>query len=301
MHPLKLGDIQIDRVVELDRWVFPAKKLFPNITTDILAACQEWLDERFVDFNNAQLILGVHSFLIRAPKKTILVDTCNGNHRHRPSIRTRHQLNTRYYTNLLDTGVRPEDIDIVLTTHLHPDHCGWNTRLVNHEWVPTFPKAKYLINKVELEEIESFVVARRKKGEVNDITEMYNDSVLPIITSGQLQLFDTRQNTRCCLCQDVHVESTPGHSTGHVAIRVNGGGRKAVITGDAIHHPIQFNALNLANASDSNPLLATETRTRLIRECIDTNTIILGTHFAGPTACTISSTSSQLKFNWLTE
>src|ERR1700743_2991304 len=151
MKNIHLQNIQIDRVVELERWAFVADKLFPSITNEDIEAGKTWLDERFIDRATNDLILGVHSFLIRANGRTILVDTCNRNHKNRPSLPSRSNLNTDYLLNLSRAGVRPDDIDTVLCTHLHPDHSGWNTQLSDGKWVPTFPNAKYLVSAKDFE------------------------------------------------------------------------------------------------------------------------------------------------------
>jgi len=126
-----------------------------------------------------RLVTSIHSWLIRTPRHTILLDTCSGNHKNRPWNLRFHQLDTPYLDRLRDAGVAPEDIDIVLCTHLHSDHCGWNTQLRDGRWVPTFPKATYLFSRKEHDRWDPRVSSDKSRA------ELYNDSVLPVIESNQ--------------------------------------------------------------------------------------------------------------------
>lgn len=299
MRTIEFGQIQIDRIMEMERWAFSASNLFPSINPELLKAGRDWLDDRFIDLQNDNLILSVHSFLIRYNGQAILVDTCNGNHKNRPSLPSRHNLNTNYLANLRKTGVRPEDVTLVLCTHLHPDHCGWNTYFSGDRWLPTFPNAKYLVNKLELECLIKMYANWQSQSAVNDMVLMFEDSIQPIIHTKQLGLINDGHVVLQRSNNKIWLESSAGHTPGHAFVHVKCKHNHVVITGDAIHHPIQLDALDLANASDLDPKLAANTRLRLIESYTDTNTIILTGHFAGHTAGRIVSKKNKFRFQWL--
>jgi len=140
-----IGDIRIDRLVESEGAFADPDFLFPEIgpalIKELIKEQADWLLPAFVDPETQKVIMSFHSLLIRSSRSTILVDCCVGNDKHRPTRPAWHQLNTPWLAKLEKLGLQPDDIDYVLCTHLHADHVGWNTRLVNGQWVPTFPMA----------------------------------------------------------------------------------------------------------------------------------------------------------------
>ena len=193
-----------------------------------------------------------------------------------------HMLSTNYMRDMQSEGYQPEDIDFVLCTHLHVDHVGWNTRLVDGKWVPTFPNAKYIMDKKDLDfwgsidadtDIDFMQVQR----------QVFEDSLMPVINAGLAQPVDAPS----IICEGVRLISTPGHTPGHVSVVLESEGQTGLITGDFIHHPIQFHDPALVSPFDVDNEMAIETRRRIFGEYADTPTLIIGTHFAGPTAGTL--------------
>lgn len=300
MQPIQFGGIIIDRVVELRVWPFPANRLFPSISAETFENGRGWLDDRFIDPITKDLILGVHSYVLRVNGRIILIDTCNGNHKNRPALPALHQLNTPYLENLARAGLCPEDIDIVMCTHLHPDHCGWNTRLVDGRWVPTFPNATYLMSSIEFEHLQSFCSSKQENALRQDMSTTFEDSVLPVVKAGQAIMVNDNHIIEHEIGDGVWMESASGHTPGHVIVHAKQSEEHAIMTGDIIHHPIQFGALDMPNASDFDPIQAAATRQRLIKTYADTNTLILTGHFPGPTAGRIVTRNEGLRFEWLT-
>lgn len=301
MRTIKLGNVHIDRVVEMSRWIFNAKDLLPAVTQELLEEGRGWLDEHHIHPNSNDLILGSHSFLIRINGRIILVDTCNGNHKNRPSLLTRNQLDMPYLANLKAAGISPEDVDVVLCTHLHPDHCGWNTRLSDEGWIPTFPNARYLINSAEFERVKKICTDWQRRSVFNDMVAMFSDSILPIIQANQVDLVSADHVVMQGIDGSVWLENASGHTPGHVFVHVKCNQYHAIMTGDVIHHPIQLMALDVANASDFDPGMAAITRRKFIESYANTSTIILSGHFAGSTAGRIITKEDTFRFQWLND
>jgi glyoxylase-like metal-dependent hydrolase (beta-lactamase superfamily II) len=294
-----IGDAVIQRVVELDRWAFPAAGLFPGMPDALVQAGKEWLDARFIDPRSDELILAVQSFVIRVGRRTIVVDSCNGNHKNRPELPPHHQLNTDYLDRLARAGVQPVDVDMVMCTHLHPDHVGWNTQLVDGRWVPTFPNARYLMTKRDFNDVQALADTRPAAGIEADLVRTYEDSILPVLAADQVQLVDDDHVLERELDHGIWLERAPGHTHGHVVVHVESGGAHAVITGDVIHHPLQLAALELAQAGDADPQTAASTRRALIERYADTSSLLMPCHFAGPTIGRVVSAADRFDFAFL--
>jgi glyoxylase-like metal-dependent hydrolase (beta-lactamase superfamily II) len=171
---------------------------------------------------------------------------------------------------LAEAGYGVEDIDSVVCTHLHFDHVGWNTRLVDGEWVVTFPAARYLFGRTEWEHWSVTEGAYMNVG----------DTVRPVVDAGQADLVDADHR----VCEQVRLVPTPGHTPGHVSVVVESGDDRAVITGDLAHHPIQIAEPDLASAGDSDAAQAAATRRTFLADRAADGALVIGTHFAGPTA-----------------
>ena len=295
MRPLKIGDMRIDRLVEIDALAFEKKWLFANVTDEVIAENRGWLDHRYIEPETGSFILSHHSYLIRTPRWTALVDTCCGNHKPRPRVPAWNQLNTPYLENLRALGVMPEQVDYVMCTHLHVDHVGWNTQLVDGRWVPTFPRARYLMGRKEFSHWEQ--MHRAAPGQpVNHGS--FEDSVLPVVAAGLADFVETDH----CMFDDARASlrfvPAPGHTIGNMQIDLCGGSDHAVMSGDVIHHPIQCAAPWLSNAADFDPAAAIATRLNLLRALADTPSYLLTGHFPAPTAGRVISRGDAFRFQF---
>jgi glyoxylase-like metal-dependent hydrolase (beta-lactamase superfamily II) len=290
MTSLTIGAVDIRRVSEIDRWAFPAAGLFPAMPPELVAAHRDRLGPRFIDPDNDDLILSVHSWVLKVAGRTIVVDTCNGNHKERPNLPPHHRLDTPYLANLAAAGVRPEDVDLVLCTHLHPDHVGWNTRLADGRWVPTFPNARYLMGDRDLADLQALVARGSEDPIEQEFLRTYDDSLLPVLDAGQAEVIASDHVVARELDHGIWLAPAPGHTHGHVAIHVDGGmahaggTTRAVLTGDVIHHPLQLVDLSLSQGGDADPAQAEATRRALIERTVDTDTYVLTGHFPAPSA-----------------
>ena len=282
MIPQTIGDMTVSRIVEYEGPIFPPGFLFPDADEDTLRANADWLQPAFIDPETGHLIMSFHSYVVRTPRHTILVDTCLGNHKHRPQRDFWHMRDGPYIADLAAMGIAPEDVDFVMCTHLHVDHVGWNTRLVDGRWVPTFPNARYLFGRRELEHWQS-VAAAAPDAPVNHGS--YQDSVLPVVEAGQAVLVDDGHT----LDDGIWVEDAPGHTPGNAMISLKSAQGNAVLTGDTIQHPLQLARPDWSSAFCDDPALSRESRTRLIEGAADTDTLVLTGHFPDPVAGRIVS------------
>ena len=271
----KLGDLEIHRAIESEVPIFDTFTFFPDATRDVVEANKDWLMPRYIDPKTIEIILCIQSYIIKTSHHTILVDTCVGNHKSRPARPSWHMQNAPFIEELANVGVHPEEVDFVLCTHLHVDHVGWNTKLVDGRWVPTFPNAKYIFSRNEYELWES----RHKNGEEVPVPLVYEDSVLPIVEAGQAIIVeDTHQ-----IDDGMWLEPAPGHTPGHVMLNLKSREETALMSGDAIHHPIQLIRPEWSSRACEDPHMSAVSRTKMLERVADTNTLLCPAHFGSPT------------------
>jgi glyoxylase-like metal-dependent hydrolase (beta-lactamase superfamily II) len=271
----KLGDLEIHRAIESEVPIFDTFTFFPDATRDVVEANKDWLMPRYIDPKTIEIILCIQSYIIKTSHHTILVDTCVGNHKSRPARPSWHMQNAPFIEELANVGVHPEEVDFVLCTHLHVDHVGWNTKLVDGRWIPTFPNAKYIFSRNEYELWES----RHENGEAVPVPLVYEDSVLPIVEAGQAIIVeDTHQ-----IDDGMWLEPAPGHTPGHVMLNLKSREETALMSGDAIHHPIQLIRPEWSSRACEDPHMSAVSRTKMLERVADTNTLLCPAHFGSPT------------------
>jgi glyoxylase-like metal-dependent hydrolase (beta-lactamase superfamily II) len=273
-NALAIGDIKIRRIVEQEGPFFPVHEFFPKFTPEMMAENASWLQPRFVD-KNGQLVLCIQSYLIETPHHKILVDTCVGNHKSRPHRPFWHMLQSKAWEqNLAAAGVGVGDIDFVMCTHLHVDHVGWNTRLENGRWVPTFPNARYIFSDKEL---AYWTEQQKQNPEAN---ACITDSVLPVVAAGLADIVKSEH----AFNDHVHLVPAPGHTIDQYCVLAGKAGRDALITGDMVHSPIQVKYPEIGMRVDYNSEQAGETRKRIFSRFCDTPTLICTGHFPSPSS-----------------
>lgn len=271
---MELGNIKIRRIVEQEGPFFPVHEFFPKFTPELMAQNSHWLQPRFVD-QNGMLVLCIQSYVIETPHHKILVDTCVGNHKPRPQRAFWDMMaSDRYEKNLAAAGVAVEDIDFVMCTHLHVDHVGWNTRLDNGRWVPTFPNARYIFSDKELE----FWTERHRQSP--EAAPWMTDSVLPVVAAGRVDIVKSEY----AFNDLVQLIPAPGHTIDQFNVLAGKPGQDALFTGDMVHSPIQVRYPEQGMMSDWNSQIAGETRNRLFSRFCDSSTLICTGHFPSPSA-----------------
>ena len=286
----KIGSATITRVEEqLGPGSFPPEQYFSGFEREVLQRNLDWLVPHHYIAASDVLITSVHSWLIRTPQHTILVDACSGNHKDRHWWPRFHQLDTPFIDRLATAGARPEDIDMVLCTHLHADHIGWNTRLQDGRWVPTFPNARYIFHRKEYE-----VWERDSKNEGTLTSRVFKDNCLPIVEAGQALLVEDEY----CLDDMVSLLPTPGHSPHHCCVVVQSKGKKAIITGDLFHHAIQCCVPKWSSCFDWDAKQSAVSREKFLASVADTDAVILPIHFPNPTAGFICSAADSFHYQF---
>ena len=271
----KLGELEIHRAIESEVPIFDTFTFFPDATREVVEANKDWLMPRYIDPKTIEVILCIQSYVIKTSHHTILVDTCVGNHKSRPARASWHMQNSPFIEELGSVGVHPAEVDFVLCTHLHVDHVGWNTKLLDGRWVPTFPNAKYIFSRNEFE----LWAARYEKGETVPVPLVYEDSVLPIVEAGQAIIVeDTHQ-----IDDGMWLEPAPGHTPGHVMLNLKSGEETALMSGDVIHHPLQLIRPEWSSRACEDPHLSAVSRTKMLERVADTNTLLCPAHFGSPT------------------
>ncbi|MPY92928.1 MAG: MBL fold metallo-hydrolase [Acidimicrobiia bacterium] len=248
------------------RW--PGNAIIPRATTEAVLG-HDWLLGPFADAETGRVRLSFHAFCIEAGDERIVVDTCAGNDKVRPNFEALGGLQTGFLERMTEAGFGPDEVTAVVCTHLHVDHVGWNTHLVGDVWSPTFPRARYLFG---TKEWAHWRVEPQVYGDV------VGDSIQPCIDAGLAELVDSDLR----LDDAVWLEPTPGHTPGHHSVRISSGGHDAVVTGDLVHHPVQFHHPDWSSEPDVDKALAITTRRAFAERYCDQHTIVLGTHFGGP-------------------
>ena len=285
----RVGEIEIARVPEFEAALFEPTMLYPDATHEIIERHRTWLEPTLMDPATGQLIFAFHSIVIKTRRATILVDTCSGNDKERPHKLRYHRKNWPYLANLAAAGFAPGDIDYVLCTHLHADHVGWNTRLIDGRWVPTFPNARYVFAR---QEWEHWRVAELRAEYTTD--PYYEDSMLPIMESGQTELVATDY----AFDNNVWIEPWPGHTPGHVCVVVRGQGASVVLSGDIMHTALQCAEPQLNSCFCVDGEAARATRRRLLETFADTPVTLIPAHFPTPTAGWIRSHDGSFRFHF---
>jgi glyoxylase-like metal-dependent hydrolase (beta-lactamase superfamily II) len=223
----------------------------------------------------------------------VLIDTCVGNHKPRPFFIHMDGLNTNYLARLSALGLRPEDVDYVLCTHLHVDHVGWNTRLLDGRWVPTFPNAKYVVARPEYEAARAAAEDPRTPEAVRNC---FADSIFPVVEAGQVEFVDGAHELLDCLT----LRPAPGHSPGHIRIEARSRGEVGVFAGDMLHSPIQVPLWRWSSMVCWDRALAAEARRELLAFCVSENAVLLPGHFKAPFGGRIREQADTfaIRFDW---
>ncbi|WP_369386995.1 MBL fold metallo-hydrolase [Streptomyces sp. CG1] len=268
-----LGDITVHRVDEVPLPPETGAWLLPDARPEVVTG-EGWLHPHFAD-REGILRVDSHSFAFVVGGLRVLVDTGIGNGKERANPAW-HNLHTPYLERLTAAGFPPDSVDLVILTHLHADHVGWNTQDLNGVWVPTFPHARHVTSRAEREFWAGYDMDEARR-------QMFRDSVIPVERAGLLHLVDVPAEG-AELAPGLRLVPTPGHTPGHVAVELTSQGERALITGDCIHHPVQLAHPGIGACVDIDPGQSEASRRALLRSVADTDTLVLGTHFAPPAA-----------------
>ena len=291
---IQVGNIEVSQIVETEAPFKAPLEFFPECTTDMLDTQKSWLQPRFLDPVSGQLIFAIQSYLLQTKHHNILIDSCVGEHKTRaysPDWNLRS--NTSYLARLAATGLSPDSIDYVLCTHLHPDHVGWNTKLVDGRWVPTFRNAKYLFSKTEHE----FWKTKSLKHPTKYDDGCFQDSVLPIEEAGQALIVPDNHS----LNDEVALSPSPGHTPGHTSVTLQSNGEHAVFSGDLMHSVLQCVYPDLVSQACFDKELARQTRKRFLQLACESQTQVFTAHFPSPSNGYIKPSGETYSFVYANE
>jgi glyoxylase-like metal-dependent hydrolase (beta-lactamase superfamily II) len=261
----RIGKVKITKVVELET-IGSTRFILPLATREEIQKLP-WLIPHFAT-EEGRLKMSIHSLVIETPSRRIVVDTGLGNDKQGRNVPTWNDRHGPFLDTMTAAGFPPDSIDTVLCTHLHVDHVGWNTRLVNGKWVPTFAKARYVFGKTEYE-------YWRDHSEAPDKAAVFNDSVKPIMVAGKAELI----TSDATLTDEITMIPTPGHSPGHMSLHIKSEGEEGLLTGDVAHHPCQMAHLGWSSTADSDARQSAVTRRELFSRFADRPVLVIGGHY----------------------
>jgi glyoxylase-like metal-dependent hydrolase (beta-lactamase superfamily II) len=261
----KIGNVKITKVVELET-IGHTRFILPLAGTDDIRQLP-WLIPHYATAEG-RLKLSIHSLVVETPTRRIVVDTGLGNDKQGRSIPTWNNRQGPFLDDLTAAGFPPDSIDTVLCTHLHVDHVGWNTRLVDGRWMPTFANARYVFGQTEY-------AYWRDHSTAPDKAAIFHDSVAPIVEAGKADLVASD----AAISEEITLIPTPGHSPGHVSLHIRSAGEEGLLTGDVAHHPCQMAHLDWSSTADSDPSKSATTRRELFSRFADRPVLVIGGHF----------------------
>ncbi|HEY6455590.1 MAG TPA: MBL fold metallo-hydrolase [Steroidobacteraceae bacterium] len=272
MKTWKVGQVEITRLVEVWKWEDDIWMVLEDSKPAIVAT-QPWLLPHHAT-PEGRMFINFQAFVVKAGKRRIMIDTCIGADRER-QFPVFTQMRTTFMQDLASLGIAANDIDTVLCTHLHFDHVGWNTQLVDGRWVPTFPKARYLFSRKEYDHWQKL----RDTGGYHGINHL-SDAVDPVIEAGLVDFIPHDH----AISEEIRLLPTPGHTPGHVSVYINSQGEQAVITGDLMHHPIQVAMPEHPATFDMDKPAGAKTRVEFVNRFREKPVLVIGSHFADPGA-----------------
>ncbi|MGE0230255.1 MAG: MBL fold metallo-hydrolase [Flavobacteriaceae bacterium] len=289
MVRFSVGDVTITRIEEMNGPGMKPAELFRGFSEKMLDACPDALTPGLYHAKSARLFSSIHSWLIEIGGKKVLVDTASGNDKVRPGLFSRFDhLNLPWLDNLKAAGFEPEDIDIVFCTHLHVDHVGWNTKLEDGKWVPTFPQAEYVLGRAEYDHWTTGPGAAN----LPDNKAVIEDSVTPLIGVADVRMLEDGEEVLPGLVATI----APGHTMQQMVLDHDGPEGGFVCSADVFHHPLQVWYPEMSSLFAENPALAARTRFELFSEWASKGRLVLPSHPGAPFAGYIRQQGGKFRY-----
>ncbi|WNE96376.1 MBL fold metallo-hydrolase [Streptomyces luomodiensis] len=287
MDQIELGDVTVTRVWEYFGPVdIKREDFFPESSKEVWEDNSSWLDADFVNPETHVVVSAIQTWVLRSEGRTILVDTGVGNYKERPYARVWSRLETAFLDNLARAGVAPEDVDIVINTHLHNDHVGWNTYLDGRHWAPTFPNATYLMPKDDFDFWNPENGHKPRSGYGNQ--NVFEDSVAPVHQAGQTLLWENSHR----IDGNLRLDAAPGHTPGASVLTLTSGSDRAVFVGDMLHTPVQILEPDVNSCFCEDPAGARATRRKVLGWAADNNALVIPAHLGGHGAAEVARDGS---------
>ncbi|MFF7993245.1 MBL fold metallo-hydrolase [Kitasatospora xanthocidica] len=304
MERIVLGDVEIIRVVEYQGPFVPAARIVPGLAesawTGTGADGAPALAPEHYDPASGAYIGALQTWVVRSGGRTVLVDTGVGDGRERPSTPMFHRREGRFPELLAAAGVRPQEVDVVVNTHLHADHVGWNTTKEDGGWVPMFPNAEYFLPAADLAFFDPAAKHAARDGGAVDPERwaewdlVFEDSVAPVLAAGQAVEWSGSLRLDAALV----LEEAPGHTPGSSVLRVDSGGERAVFVGDLMHSPVQLAHPSCNSCFCLDQAQAAASRLRVLERAAADGELVIPAHFAGSGAARVRRAGAGFAADW---
>ena len=288
MDQITLGDVTVTRIKEYYGSVeMGPADFFPESPEGAWDEHRSWLAPDFWNPATNECFAAIQTWLLRSEGRTILVDTGVGNHKDRPYAPVWSRLDTEFLDNLAAAGVQPGDVDLVINTHLHIDHVGWNTRLDGRTWVPTFPNATYLMTRRDFDFWNPANDHKPLLGRGNQ--NVFEDSVAPVHEAGLTHLWDDTYR----IDGNLRLDLAPGHTPGSSVVTLESGGERALFVGDLVHTALQIVEPETNSCFCEDPAESRATRHKLLGRAADDNALVFPAHLGGQGAVEVVRDGSK--------
>ncbi|WP_285599544.1 MBL fold metallo-hydrolase [Kineosporia sp. NBRC 101731] len=260
--------------------------LFPSVPGDLWRQHESWLEPDFLNAATGEWQTNAQTWVLRSAGRTVLIDTGLGSEEPREAG-VLEERGGDFLDRLAQAGVRAQDVDLVINTHLHSDHVGWNTRLADGEWVPTFPNAQYLISRADFDfwnPVNGHTPASVFQS-ADDIRAAFNHRILPIHQAGQAVLWEGDSHR---IDEDLVLELAPGHTPGSAVLRLESGTDRALFVGDLVHTPLQLIEPDHEICTSEDQVRAARSRRRVLEQAAATNSLVVPAHLGGAGAAEVT-------------
>jgi glyoxylase-like metal-dependent hydrolase (beta-lactamase superfamily II) len=296
MSSTQFGDVSVTRVFEWQGHLITRENLVPESTREDWQDNSSWLVPEFWSPDGDDAWLCAASFVVRSAGKTIVIDTAIGNDKQRAAIPPFSGLQTDFLDRLAAAGAKADEVDLVVNTHLHADHVGWNTQLEGDQWVPTFPNARYLLPKLDFDFWNPRGSGDAAAGETS-LEDVFADSVLPVVDAGLADFWEGTFE----IDENLLLVSAPGHTPGAAVLELSSGDDRAVFTGDLLHTPMQILRPTQSSCFDTDPAQAALTRSRVLGQVADSGAALIATHFGVDRVPRLARSGSEFRIDSWTQ
>lgn len=275
MFTRKIGEAEVSNIIEYSGPTHDPAYLFPDMPGEVIAENLHWLAPDHYSTRLRKLVVTIQIWVARLGDSVMVIDTGVGNFKTRRTARM-NNLHTLTLEWLAAAGAGPDDVTHVVHTHMHTDHVGWDTRLQDGAWVPTFRKARYLYPRQDFDRLHGAYTGKAMSA---DAAGVFGDSVAPIIEAGLVDLIEPDE-TGVAGCLDA--EPLPGHTAGMLSFRLRSKGEEGIFAGDVMHSPLQIVANQYNTAFDEVPDVAHRTRRTFLERAAERNALIMPCHYGAP-------------------
>jgi glyoxylase-like metal-dependent hydrolase (beta-lactamase superfamily II) len=289
LEQLHAGPVVVTCIPDMANVAWPAKAIFAGLSREDLEAAFRRSPEGTVDPEGETVALSFNCYVIETPDYVALIDGGIGDGKERPHRPAWHRRETKFLQTLAAIGISPERVDIVINTHLHADHVGWNTRRKGETWRPAFPNARYVVAETEL---AHWTKVHEASSDGNTLHGAFADSVLPIIRSVGFEAVASDAEVAVGL----RLKPAPGHSPGMVVVSLVSGEGEVLFLADAVHHPLQLGDDGIVCNFCEDPVLARATRIGLLGAAAARGTVLAPYHFPAPVFGRLAAEAASFRF-----